>query len=231
MKARIKFRKFGVTRFIGHLDLMRTFQKIFRRANIPIAYSEGFNPHQIFSIAAPLGVGIESDGEYLDIKLTEKMPIPSLLKAINNTCPHGVMVVGGLEIGDKEPAAMALVSGAKYIITQKDATITENILQTFLEQKEIIIQKKSKKGKWNDIDIRPGIYNLALREDKIIMTIATGSQLNIKPDVVLKAICDFEDLVYERFHYTIFREEIYSQKNGLTPLEVAFKDGSDYIAY
>ena len=56
-------------KFIGHLDMMRYFQKAIRRANIPIAYSGGFSPHQIMSFAAPLGVGITSDGEYLDIEV------------------------------------------------------------------------------------------------------------------------------------------------------------------
>lgn len=62
MKIRIKFRKYGVMKFIGHLDMMRYFQKAMRRAEIDIAYSEGFSPHQIMSFAAPLGVGITSDG-------------------------------------------------------------------------------------------------------------------------------------------------------------------------
>ena len=69
MKIRIKFRKYGVMKFIGHLDMMRYFQKAMRRAEIDIAYSEGFSPHQIMSFAAPLGVGITSDGEYLDIEV------------------------------------------------------------------------------------------------------------------------------------------------------------------
>ena len=69
MKIRIKVRKYGVMKFIGHLDMMRYFQKAMRRAEIDIAYSEGFSPHQIMSFAAPLGVGITSDGEYLDIEV------------------------------------------------------------------------------------------------------------------------------------------------------------------
>ena len=69
MKIRIKFRKFGPVRFIGHLDLMRFFQKMIRRADLDIAYSNGFSPHQIMSFAAPLGVGLESNGEYMDIEV------------------------------------------------------------------------------------------------------------------------------------------------------------------
>ena len=58
-------------KFIGHLDLMRYFQKVFRKAGLPVAYSQGFNPHQIMSFAAPLGVGLTSEGEYVDVEVTE----------------------------------------------------------------------------------------------------------------------------------------------------------------
>ena len=75
MKARIKFRKNGVMKFIGHLDIMRYFQKAIRRAQIPIAFTGGYSPHMIMSFANPLGVGLTSDGEYFDIELTE--PIAS----------------------------------------------------------------------------------------------------------------------------------------------------------
>ena len=82
MKARIKFRKYGALRFIGHLDVMRYFQKVMRRAEIPIAFTGGFSPHMIMSFASPLGIGLESDGEYLDIELTE--PIKS--NELNVSC-------------------------------------------------------------------------------------------------------------------------------------------------
>lgn len=71
MKVRIKFSRDGAMKFVGHLDLMRYFQKAMRRANVNIRYSEGFSPHQVMSFAAPLGVGIASRGEYLDIEVAE----------------------------------------------------------------------------------------------------------------------------------------------------------------
>ena len=73
MKARIKFRKYGVMRFIGHLDVMRYFQKAMRRADIPIAFTSGYSPHMIMSFAAPLGVGVTSTAEYFDMEIN--MPI------------------------------------------------------------------------------------------------------------------------------------------------------------
>ena len=70
MKVRIRFAKYGALKFIGHLDVMRYFQKAIRRADLPIAYSEGFSPHQIMSFAAPLSVGHTSEGEYLHAPFT-----------------------------------------------------------------------------------------------------------------------------------------------------------------
>ena len=75
LKVRIKFRKYGVMKFIGHLDVMRFFQKVMRRADIPIAFTSGYSPHMIMSFAQPLGLGVTSDAEYLDIELTR--PISS----------------------------------------------------------------------------------------------------------------------------------------------------------
>ena len=69
MNLRVKFRKLGSVRFIGHLDVMRFFQKAIRRAGIDVAYTTGFSPHQIMTFAAPLGVGLESNGEYMDIEV------------------------------------------------------------------------------------------------------------------------------------------------------------------
>ena len=69
MKLRIKFRKYGPIRFIGHLDVMRFFQKANRRAELDVAYTGGFSPHQIVSFAAPLGVGLTNNGEYMDLEV------------------------------------------------------------------------------------------------------------------------------------------------------------------
>ena len=93
MRIRIKFRKYGVMKFIGHLDMMRYFQKCIRRAGIDIAYSEGFSPHQIMSFAAPLGVGATSDGEYLDIEVLSTKSSGQSLQALNETMAEGVEVV------------------------------------------------------------------------------------------------------------------------------------------
>ena len=91
MKIRIRFEKHGVMKFVGHLDMMRYFQKAMRRAGIDIRYSEGFSPHQIMSFAAPLGVGITSNGEYLDIEVNSSRSSEESMRALNDTMVEGTV--------------------------------------------------------------------------------------------------------------------------------------------
>jgi radical SAM-linked protein len=222
MRIRIKFTKLGALKFIGHLDLMRTFQKIFRRSGIPIAYSEGFNPHQIFSIASPLAVGVTSEGEYADVKLTKVMDVGKLKELIDSTCPIGLEVLDVIALDDSEPAAMASVNAAKYIVSQTDKIINNDMIINFSKNEQIIIQKKNKKGVLKDLDIKPGIINMSLMNNNIIMTLATGSKLNIKPEFVLKALCEYSEEDYNKFDYKIHREDLYYIKNNnYIPLSIS----------
>lgn len=205
MLVRIKFEKLGALRFIGHLDLMRTFQKLFRRADIPIAYSEGFNPHQIFSIAAPISVGVASLGEYLDLKLKVDMDIEQLILQMNQAAPLGLKTVDAMILEDQVPAAMAAVTGAKYRI---EGDFTGFDLDAFLIQETIIIRKKNKKGKFNDLDLKPGIFQLRLEGLDLLMTLATGSQFNIKPEAVLTELCNFSGATFQRYAYYIERIDL-----------------------
>ena len=87
MKIRIKFRKYGTMKFIGHLDVMRYFQKAIRRADVDVCYSGGFSPHQIMSFAAPLGVGNTSNGEYVDIEVSSTKDSETMKKCLNGSPP------------------------------------------------------------------------------------------------------------------------------------------------
>ena len=120
MKARIKFRKYGVMKFIGHLDIMRFFQKVMRRADIPIAFTGGYSPHMIMSFANPLGVGLTSDGEYFDIELTEPIDFEAAVERMNATMVEGIEVVNMVEISDdKKRTGMSIVAAADYLSSAK----------------------------------------------------------------------------------------------------------------
>ena len=83
MKLRMRFGKEGIVKFIGHLDIMRYFQKAFRRANVDITYSQGYHPHPCLSFASPLGVGLESRGEYLDMEVNSFDDLEAMKNAVN----------------------------------------------------------------------------------------------------------------------------------------------------
>ena len=114
MKARIKFRKYGSLRFIGHLDVMRFFQKVMRRADIPIAFSGGYSPHMIMSFANPLGIGLTSDGEYFDIELTEAVNSADAVRRMNEACQiEGIEIVSIRRIAEeKKMTGMTILAGA-----------------------------------------------------------------------------------------------------------------------
>ena len=180
LKARIKFRKYGIMRFIGHLDVMRFFQKAMRRANIPIAFTGGYSPHMIMSFAQPLGVGLTSDGEYLDIELTESISSEDAVRRLNEVSVEGIEILSFVQISDEKKASgMTIVAAARYEVTclesKKSAEVTKNIpfdwnekITDFLKQSEIMVLKKTKKNE-REINIRPLIYEMNVLEEHIQM--------------------------------------------------------------
>ena len=87
-------------KFIGHLDMMRFFQKVLRRAEIDIAFTEGFSPHMVMSFALPLGVGMTSDSEYVDIEIKTPISTREALERLNSVMVEGVQVTGFRQIED-----------------------------------------------------------------------------------------------------------------------------------
>ena len=121
MKIRVKFKKHGPVRFIGHLDVMRFFQKAIRRAELDIAYTSGYSPHQIMSFAAPLGVGLESNGEYMDIELNTVTSSEDMIERWNNNVPKDgiVFILGDIAFHmskNKIKDILNQLNGKKYLI-------------------------------------------------------------------------------------------------------------------
>ena len=110
MKIRIKFRKYGTMKFIGHLDVMRYFQKAIRRSEVNIRYSEGFSPHQIMSFAAPLGVGITSKGEYVDIEVLDTENSKKMIDRLNAVMSEGFEILEYKLLPDDAANAMSIVA-------------------------------------------------------------------------------------------------------------------------
>lgn len=245
MKARIKFSKAGTMKFIGHLDIMRYFQKVIRRSGIDIAYSNGFNPHQLISFASPLGIGITSDAEYMDMQLQSELDAEELKRQLNEVCNEEIRILQCIPLEDSSKNAMSIVAAADYQISVKDGySVLENwqsLWDEFFMQDSIIITKQTKR-KEIEVDIRPLIYTYAFcREEfqkkvcsfsqesaadcysntnRLFLEVAASSADNLKPITVLEAFCNFHQISFSPYAYQIHRMEIYADKDGqLLPLD------------
>lgn len=212
MKVRIRFEKLGHMKFIGHLDLMRYFQKAIRRAKLPIKYSEGFSPHQIMSFASPLGIGMESFSEYMDIELIEKVNSKEAIQILNDNMVEGIQILDFLELSDDAKNSMSIVDSADYRVVFYESLNKKEIefvIKDLLSSNEIFIEKKSK-DKLKEVDIRANIYELKVEDDKdIFMNIGSGSSNSLKPELVIKAIEKKADLNLGK--YKIFRLDLYAK--------------------
>lgn len=188
-------------KFIGHLDMVRYFQKVMRRSEVDVAYSEGFSPHQKMSFAAPLSVGVLSRGEYFDLEVNSTESSKVMLERINAQNAEGVEVLSYKLLPDDAKNAMSVVAGADYKVYTD--LFNQNLLDAFMNQDQIIVLKKTKKSE-KEVDIKPLIYNIKLEDDGIFMQVAQGSASNLKPDLVMDAFAKFaqvtlpEYVIYER---------------------------------
>ena len=221
MKIRIKFKKFGVMKFIGHLDIMRYFQKAMRRADIDIAYSEGFSPHQIMSFAAPLGVGITSDGEYLDIEVNATKSSAKAIRALNEVMVEGVQVVSYIRLPEQAKTAMSIVAAADYHIFYKEndkipfspEMLRMKLKEFYEEPAEILITKKTKKSE-KVMDLKQLVYDFKIKEEDgrpyFYMKVCTGSTDNVKPELVLEAFYQFLGMDFAENVFQIHRLDVYA---------------------
>ncbi|MBQ8039708.1 MAG: DUF2344 domain-containing protein [Lachnospiraceae bacterium] len=234
MKVRVKFKKYGPIRFIGHLDVMRFFQKAIRRAELDIAYSAGFSPHQIMSFAAPLGVGLESNGEYMDIELTTVTTSQDMMARLNAVSAPGIEVIGMKEIPEGAGNAMASVAAAGYTIRFREGRALsvdlKEKLPQFLAQEQILITKETKKSTL-EVDLKPGIYEFRVKEDgSLYLLVDASSAGNIKPATVIEAMAEFFGESLQENALLITREETYTnlakpnKKRRLVPLDAIGTD-------
>lgn len=236
MKVRVKFRKFGPVRFIGHLDVMRFFQKCIRRAELDIAYSQGFSPHQIMSFAAPLGVGLTSDGEYMDIELNTVTTSADMIQRLNDASVYGIEIVSMKELPEGAGNAMASVAAAGYTVTFREdrapAFDYKEALMRLMKQEAILIHKETKKSTL-EIDLKPGIYELSVKEDgSIYMLVDASSSGNIKPIQIIEALYEANGATLPENAIYIHREDTYTniakknKRRRLVPLDAI---GSDIV--
>ncbi|MCC8067829.1 MAG: TIGR03936 family radical SAM-associated protein [Clostridiales bacterium] len=216
MKVRVKFSKQGSMKFIGHLDIMRYFQKAIRRDGIDVACTEGFNPHMIMSFASPLGIGLTSDAEYMDIELRTPVSSQEAIDALNRNGADGITVTRFIQIPEgKADKAMTLVVAADYTLRfrpgHEPAASWKSNLNDFFSRKSIPVLKKTKRSE-KEVDIRPMIYDWSVTsDDTLFLKLASGSTANLKPELVMDTFL-MQQLHVEPdpFAYEINRCELYA---------------------
>ena len=200
MKIRVRFSKQGQMKFIGHLDMVRYFQKVMRRGEIDVAYSEGFSPHQKMSFAAPLSVGVLSKGEYFDMEVNSTLSTKEAIERINEQNVEGVKVLSYKLLPDNAKNAMAVMSAADYFVYTD--IFTDDDITGFINQDSINVIKKTKKSE-KEVDIKPLIYSIKKEDNGIFIKLAQGSAQNLKPELVVTALENFtqksdNSYIYER---------------------------------
>lgn len=208
-------------KFIGHLDTMRYFQKAMRRADIDIAYSTGFSPHQIMSFAAPLGVGITSDGEYLDIEVHSTGSTADAVAALNAAMVEGFRVLDYCELPDNAKTAMSIVSCADYTLTYREGYETELTVEQLQEgvhafyevPEKIEVVKQTKKSE-KIIDLKQLVYDFKVVEVEgkpaFYLKVSTGSTDNTKPELVMEHFYKYLGLELADFTFQTHRHDVYT---------------------
>ncbi|MFC1552097.1 TIGR03960 family B12-binding radical SAM protein [Candidatus Latescibacterota bacterium] len=217
-RVRIKYAKSGVSRFSSHLDMVRLFNRTLRRSNIPVAYTQGFHPHTKVSFGPPLALGMKSTSEYIDFSLSASFP--QVKEALKEHFPNDITLIDIAAVPEKIESLNAAIKYAEYFVTcEVDDTVIQKITEV-LESGTIIVERWTKKGTRN-VDIRPGIFEISISDDRngFAMVLGMEKHTSAKPPEVLKLLFGDTNV------YDVTRTEQYADINGrrITPLDAAGK--------
>lgn len=208
-------------KYISHLDLMRVIQRSMRRASIPVAFSQGFNPHPKLAFASALPVGVTSSAEYMDTVLSEEMEIDKFINRFNTGLPKGISITAAVVVDDHTPSLMSLIEKADYqVILGLPERDFDDGIRAFLGQPEIRVEKQGKKGT-TTVDIREGIFSFEpMGKSEYCLALRSGSQGNVKPETVMNEFLRYMGVDHADIPISIHRTGLFIQKNGcwVTPL-------------
>ena len=216
----IKYKKEGYLKYTSHLDIMRFFQRTFKRAEIKLAYSHGFNPHPKMSIAQPLSLGYTSTGDYIEIE-TEIAYEPEAMKTtLSELVPPGIEIDRVKLIGQGKKTLAALVTFGEYeVLLKQDNEDFDNKLKQFLELDCIdVVKQQRKTGTETRIDIKPMIYALTWQAHSngilLNMIIQNGSHAHLNPELLIQALMKFSNFNTDGAYAEINRKELYFMGDG-----------------
>lgn len=213
LRLRAVFEKSGRAKYISHLDLNRCMLRIFRRSKLPVWYTEGFNPHPYYSFALALSLGFESSCEIMDFNITnDSMSFDEIKDRLNAVMPEGMRIISVAEQVKKITA----ITQAEYSFSlmADDLQSLYGAVQELLNQPEIMIEKKTKKG-IKTVDIKPDleIVSCELTDSSVdmIIRLPAGTQTNYNPTLFIEALKNSCEMPFEA--EKIRRTKILCEKN------------------
>jgi len=190
--ARMRFEKTGYAKYISHLDTMHLFQRAFQRAELPLSYTEGFNPHPYVSILLPLPTSFAGLDEIIDFDLSSDSLPDDILSRINQALPEGFRAK---EIGQ----AVTKPKGIEYagyriklFIEDMDAQKAVDAINAFFERDEILITKRTKSGQ-AVVNVKDFIKSIRAENENgevILRTTLSAGTKNLNPEYLVGAITD-----------------------------------------
>lgn len=226
-QLRVKYQKVDQLKFISHLELMRVVERVVRRMELPLKFSQGFNPKPKINFAAPIPVGVSSDAEYVDIELEEKIDLKEFLENSKTQLPKGLNFVAARYTDDKK-SLMSITAYSTYAVNvnsnARDEEFLKKQIESFLKRKEILHTKLNKKKKEVTKNIRDLILDIqliTLLDESIVfkMFLKTGSAGNLKPETVLEHFMELEKVTLDMESVRIHRLGLFADNKG-KPIDI-----------
>ena len=189
-KLRLRFTKTGRAVYISHLDLMRTMQRAFLRAGMPLRYSEGFNPHAQISILLPLSVAVESHCELMDFRLAADVSLADIPARLTAALPEGIAAVEAYEGGRKSRELKWLRVKGRFCYDRRPVAEATAAMQQFYARDSLTITKKTKRG-MGEMDLIPAIDSIKFREGRdcvIVDAMISAQEPTLNPDLLAAAV-------------------------------------------
>jgi len=196
---RLRYSRGADVRYVSHLDILKLFDRACRRAELPVDYSEGFNPHPEFVFGMPLPVGVTSEAEYVDIKLYEKISNTDFIRRLNDSLPPAVRIMESKHLAERTPNIMKTVSASKYrvLVDFKCADVSDAFekIEAELDLNRPLVVMKKTKSATKETDIRPMIHSIEFTDKgngigELLIVTAAGNLTNLRPELAINSLCE-----------------------------------------
>ena len=190
MRMLAVFEKGERIRHIGHLDIQRSVQRGLRRSGLPVAYSNGFNPHILITFASALSTGACGKREIMDVTMAEEVSPEEFLEKMNRAMPPEMRLSEARVLDQKHPALMASLRAAKYDLLIRDAEQAEKLAAAIpaMMARETVTAMRKTKTALKECDIKPLIYDLKAEGQHILATLTLTEQEACKPGMLIDAL-------------------------------------------